>query len=241
MVLPALNTNMGTMLPRFLAMKSSNTCKRYEKILLRMWTSTQPSLFFDDQVQLASFVAGLPSDGTRKLYLNVFRSWIKFLNQEGINIGFPFKNPYKTRILSKPVLTEVQARLLMDDDVFHVLFMTGLRVSELCNLLPSDIDGEYINVKGKGGKSRLIKVSQRTIESIQKLRNMDRFQVYTHIKQLGASINTSLCPHAIRATACTLLLKQGNDVLSVAQWMGHSSVNTTQMYNYRTSELEIEI
>lgn len=240
MDLPELLDDRFLLLNRFLSLKKESTADRYNFIIRRMFSFTG-ELFFDDAVQLASFIAGLESSGTKKLYLSVFKSWLSFLSDEGIKIGFPFKIHYKTRVLSKNILSKEECQWFMDNDLFFVLIKTGMRVSELCEFREEFISNGFLTIKGKGDRYRLIPISDETVMRLLKVKKQSRYSYFRQIKNLGKTIGIDLCPHAIRATACTLLLQAGNDVMEVARWMGHSNTNTTLLYDYRKSTLEVNI
>lgn len=142
-----------------------------------------------------------------------------------------------------------------DKAILEVLFSTGIRIGELCNLNITDYDPGYrtLRIIGKGDKERILYVSsEETLDSISKYlkkRNempalsnalflnkyYERLSIYSienifrkHRK--AARIKASYTPHALRHTMATMLIENGADIRSVQEILGHSSILTTQIY-----------
>ncbi len=144
--------------------------------------------------------------------------------------------------------------------IVEFLFNTGIRVSELVQIRKQDIlqDG-IIKVKGKGGKERSVIYVDRskleeTLEYIHK--NSSKFifeskpdsplsisQIQRIVKKYGEYIGKSdLSPHKLRHSFATHMLKEGLNIRSVQNLLGHSSLNTTQIYlNILISDTQNEI
>ena len=146
---------------------------------------------------------------------------------------------------------------LRDIAVIGLLFATGVRVSELCSLRTDTVNlstGEII-IYGKGSKERVIQISNQAVLSAvslyyianaadieasgwffinrrrhrlsdQSVRNM--INKYVGI----AGINQHITPHMIRHSFATLLLEEDVDIRYIQQLLGHSSINTTQIYTH---------
>ena len=135
------------------------------------------------------------------------------------------------------------------------MYSTGCRVSELINVEESDIDIEeaFVRLEGKGSKQRIVPVGSKdliNLESYLPLRNkdrknknnklfiyksyknLDRTAVFRIIQSTGvkAGINKELYPHILRHSAATHMLEGGCDLRTVQEFLGHSSVSTTQIY-----------
>ncbi|MCM1041140.1 MAG: tyrosine-type recombinase/integrase [Bacteroides sp.] len=141
--------------------------------------------------------------------------------------------------------------------VIELLFASGMRVSELCNLRNKDVDmasGE-VRVIGKGNKERIIQVCQ--LETLQALRqwieikngaNNPQAPFFINRLQRGLStqsvrqmvrhivsvtgIEKHVTPHTFRHTFATLLLEEDVDVRYIQCLLGHSSIATTQIYTH---------
>lgn len=146
--------------------------------------------------------------------------------------------------------------------IIELLYATGIRVSELVNLKVSDIifSERKIRIFGKGKKERIVyygdyasiaidnylntrnsnneylilnkdgnKISVRGIEKI-----IDKMAI-------AASVNCNVTPHTFRHTFATHLLNEGADIKSVQELLGHSSLNTTEVYTHITSDYLKEV
>ena len=150
---------------------------------------------------------------------------------------------------------------IRDRLIFEFLYGTGCRISELVNTDLQDIDFESNIVKirfGKGSKQRLIPLGKSLKNSIEayvvQVRNnvpnfqkIDAFLLNSKGKRLTrqsiwAVINKyaleqgikDLTPHTLRHAFATHLLEGGADVRVVQELLGHSSINTTQIYTHVT-------
>lgn len=167
------------------------------------------------------------------------------------------------RLLAAPDASTLIA--LRDRALLELLFSTGLRVSELCSL-----DRDMVNpkknefsVRGKGGKIRVVFVSDRTrgalkeylnkrgdmspalfvsaprgkanLKDLSRLtpRTMERIIKHYAIK---AGISKKVTPHTLRHMFATDLLLNGADIRSVQQMLGHANVATTQVYTHITDK-----
>ena len=153
--------------------------------------------------------------------------------------------------------------------IIETMFSCGLRVSELVNLKWSDIyaEEEFVRVKGKGSKERLVPISKRALEEINKW-NLDRNalkikpgeQDYVFLNCRGAhltrtmilimikraaaaaGIKKTVSPHTLRHSFATALLKGGADLRAIQEMLGHESIGTTEIYTHLdTTDLRREI
>ena len=139
--------------------------------------------------------------------------------------------------------------------IIDFMYSTGCRVSELINIEESDIDIDdaFVRLEGKGSKQRIVPLGSKLLVNLEKyleLRNqfkniknnnlfisksykkLDRTAVFRIIKSTGVKvgINTSIYPHILRHSAATHMLEGGCDLRTVQEFLGHSSVSTTQIY-----------
>lgn len=154
--------------------------------------------------------------------------------------------------------TDYQKRnALRDAAVAELLFSTGIRISELCNLKNNDvnlIDG-IILIYGKGSKERLLQIGNSSVLDIlreyknnfyQETLQCDHFFTSQSGKPLSdqsvrrminkyssiASIDLHITPHMFRHTFATSLLEADVDIRYIQEMLGHSSINITEIYTH---------
>ena len=159
--------------------------------------------------------------------------------------------------------THVKKIFIRNLAIFELMFATGIRVSELCNIKLSDmnLETQTLSVKGKGNKERLSVVNNPHVVSA--LRNylsvrpatdspfffINRIKkqispqsVRFFIEALGKAVLSKLVtPHMIRHTFATLLLEEGVDITYIKSFLGHASISTTQIYAASTTYKQRQI
>lgn len=156
-------------------------------------------------------------------------------------------------ILNQPDLTN--SRGARDRAILEVLYASGLRVSELCQLRLQDVDDEYVRVCGKGGKERIVPIGKRAIQAIDFYSNfcdgiprkregflflgskgkpINRVTVWKLVKLYArkAGIEKSISPHTFRHTFATHLLDHGADLRVIQDLLGHADIGTTDRYTH---------
>lgn len=149
--------------------------------------------------------------------------------------------------------------------IVELLFASGMRVSELCDLRLCDIDMKQgcVRIIGKGNKERIVDISQKaTLTAIKewikeqgpcdsqyplfvnRLHNkLSTQSVRLLIKNLVSltQIKKKITPHTFRHTYATLLLEEGVDITYIQHLLGHSSVVTTQIYTHVNLQKQHEL
>lgn len=153
--------------------------------------------------------------------------------------------------------------------IIEVLFSCGLRVSELVTLRISCLYREerYLRVLGKGGKERLVPISQRAIDEInswfvqrdamvikpgeedfvflnRRGAHLTRTMVLIMIKKYAAmaGLKKTISPHTLRHSFATVMLEGGADLRVIQEMLGHEDISTTEIYTHiDTSMLREEI
>ena len=151
-------------------------------------------------------------------------------------------------------------RGLRDRALIEVLYATGLRVSELINLKPQDVNLEsgYLTTTGKGRKQRLVPLgdeaaswvvrylrdgrpallkkasSPRLFVNARRGSGLSRVGFWKILKAYGrqAGLTASLSPHVLRHSFATHLLEHGADLRAIQMMLGHSDLSTTQIYTH---------
>ncbi len=237
----------------------------------RLWLNRQPTHKLKSNETL--------SRRTQNYYLIALRAFLKYLARQGISSMSPEKIELaKTgersldlityseleRLLKSP--TGDNLKSLRDKAILHLLFSTGLRVSELCSLdRDIDLNKDEHSIRGKGGKVRVVFFSDEAKKAlknylekrkdlndamfIQLSRNIkpkakgedmriNKRSVARIIKQyaIKAGISKKVTPHTMRHMFATDLLSNGADLRSVQALLGHSNISTTQIYTHVTDK-----
>lgn len=157
-------------------------------------------------------------------------------------------------------MINVQEKTLIghrNQTIIMMLYITGLRVSELCEITFNDInfDEGYIRVIGKGNKEKIIIVGELLNVTLAKYINETRKEILfgldskylfvnengnklsrqaiyniVHESAIKADIKLTVTPHTLRHCFATHMLENGADIRSVQELLGHSDISTTQIY-----------
>lgn len=151
--------------------------------------------------------------------------------------------------------------------IIDFMYSTGCRVSELCNVKISDLDfdDDYVQLSGKGSKQRIVPIGSKLKENLilyldtrnlkdpknlspllflSKSNNrLDRTAIFRLIKStaLNTGVKINVHPHTLRHSAATHMLEAGCDLRTLQEYLGHTSVSTTQIYTKLTKEFLNEV
>ena len=129
--------------------------------------------------------------------------------------------------------------------MLRVLWRTGVRVSELLNIRPSDVEmrNSVVNItKAKGGKQRRVHLDGETIKMFseyvsalnptddQPIFALKQRQVRNIVKRYGSIIGKDVHPHTFRHSYAIHCVRNGWDIRRLQQVLGHSSLNVTAVY-----------
>jgi integrase/recombinase XerC len=148
--------------------------------------------------------------------------------------------------------------------LLELLYATGIRVSECCQIQLKDLDFSLstILVHGKGNKERYVPFGRPANEAIKQYIKDGRLKLLTekHIHQFlfvnfrggpltvrgvrtilntmieKSTLNGKIHPHMLRHTFATHLLNKGADMRSVQELLGHAFLSSTQVYTHVTNE-----
>jgi len=169
--------------------------------------------------------------------------------------------PKKDRKLPEVLTKEEVSRLINSAEtrksrlILSLLYSSGLRVSELVNIKPSDINFSentgWVR-EGKGSKDRMFILSSNLAgelkeylkrkENSKYLFSQDEPLTTRNIQKIvkslrqRADIQKKVTPHTLRHSFATHLLEAGTDIRMIQQLLGHSSLNTTQLYTHISSD-----
>lgn len=250
-------------------MKSPNDITEDVLREFRLWLNRQPVRH--------SLSNGTVAKRTQNYYLIALRMFLKYMAKRKIPVPLSAdyidlaKIPERhvdlispnelQRLLDAPNKEKDPLTRARDKAILEMLFSTGLRVSELCALHSSiDLNRDELTVRGKGGKVRLVFISDTAKEAVKeylKLRkdmgdalftslakkdkNKHSFGKPLNIRSVErivkkyatiAGITERVTPHVLRHCFATDLLQNGADIRSVQVLLGHASINTTQIYTH---------
>lgn len=149
-----------------------------------------------------------------------------------------------------------------DRAILETLYSTGIRVSELVALDIADVDlsNNVVRIRGKGKKERVIPIGPGAVRAVihyldlrrnrpqSPKANQQALFINKHGQRLStrsvrrkldkylleAGLDLSVSPHTLRHSFATHMLRQGADLRSVQEMLGHQSLSTTQIYTHVT-------
>lgn len=152
--------------------------------------------------------------------------------------------------------------------MLEILYACGLRVSELTNLLISQIYKEmgFIRVIGKNNKERLVPIGEEAMHYLQlyldservhispqkgesdivflnrRGKRLSRQMVFLVVKNASkdAGINKTVSPHTFRHSFASHLVEGGADLRAVQEMLGHESILTTEIYTHLQKDYLME-
>lgn len=164
-------------------------------------------------------------------------------------------NNFLNTEFDKNNFAQMRDRLIMD-----MLYATGIRRNELIELSEQSIDfsGNFIKVKGKGNKERILPLTKKLNDNIRsyiKLKqktfpdsNSSLFvtdkgaKVYAEFiyrivnRQLSGLTSSKKSPHVLRHTFATHMLNNGADLNTIKELLGHANLSATQVYTHNSIE-----
>lgn len=146
---------------------------------------------------------------------------------------------------------------MRDRALFELIYSCGLRVSECCNIKMTDYYNRErrVTVTGKGDKQRMVPVGDYAAEALDSYisgarndllgqkksrylfiskqgRPITRQEVWVRLKYYSDLCGIDLKVHTLRHSFATQLLKNGADLRSVQEFLGHSDIRTTEIYTH---------
>ncbi len=215
---------------------------------------------------LIGFLAQKKENGCSNATLGLIHAAMKYFFKEYLkkNIVDEIKTPKKAKSLPK-VLNKDEIRELFHATRFgrnrlmlQFMYGSGCRVSEVVKLKVDDINLKERTAmirSGKGNKDRLIILSKEWIKGLKKYLNKKKVKSdYVFSKKNGKQLSTDtiqrivrkaakqagitkhVTPHSLRHSYATHLLESGTNIRYIQSLLGHSSLNTTQIYTNVASE-----
>ena len=162
------------------------------------------------------------------------------------------------RLIEQPdTTTSIGVR---DRALVELLYATGMRVSELVSLRPSDLNlgAGHLTCLGKGSKERLVPIGATAVDWVRRYvasgrpallggkaspwlfvnarggGRLSRVGFWKILKKLArlAGLSPEVSPHVLRHSFATHLLERGADLRSIQTLLGHADLSTTQIYTH---------
>ncbi|WP_156660414.1 tyrosine recombinase XerC [Secundilactobacillus odoratitofui] len=233
----------------------------------------------DVQVYLSQLYDEHKARTTIARKISSLRSFYDFMIREGLQSKNPFAYvtlkkrpaPLPRFFYEKEMTALFQAAAANPDDllakrdsaILEVLYGTGIRVSECCQLqlVDIDFDRQLMLIHGKGNKERYVPFGHYAKDALTEYMQMTRQPLMAKyhkdhqtvfINHYGDPITSTgieyvlnqmidrstltgdIHPHMLRHTFATHLLNNGADLRTVQELLGHSSLSTTQIYTHVT-------
>lgn len=231
-----------------------------------------------DKKLIRNFIVYLNEQGLSKRSINrkisTLKSFYNFLLKiseigvspaEGISLlkFYPDKQvPFSKEEMQNlsEILGQEQVELL-DKLIIEMLYQTGIRRAELCNLLLKNVDffKKEIIIIGKGNKERIVPISPSLSDELKYYHEnyyqpLDEAQSYFFVTKKGKKITEKFVyltvtrylstvsskhkrsPHILRHSFATHVLDGGAEISKVKKIMGHSSLASTQVYTNASIE-----
>ena len=129
--------------------------------------------------------------------------------------------------------------------LLRFMWRTGVRVSEVINVTPKDIEFKngVVNIrKAKGGRQRRVPLDEDTLKMLsdyvvalntpedQPVFPIKRNRVFNIVKKYGNMIGVNIHPHTLRHSFAINLVRGGTDLRRLQLMLGHTSLSITQVY-----------
>lgn len=249
--------------------RSSKTLSSYESDLRLANDSIPVGLLNATHEDIQSYLSSLPdkaSSISRKA--SALRGFYKFLLLEKIisinpttNLELPKSNRTLPQFLSiqeidllissaGDIKTSVRLRAMIE-----LLYASGLRVSELCELPMTALLGDKLLIHGKGAKERIVPMHKSAIDALNKwLEIRDKhieskyvfpshgksghitrdgfFKILKKCASLSGISPSRVSPHVLRHSFASHLLSGGANLRAIQTMLGHEDISTTQIYTH---------
>lgn len=185
---------------------------------------------------------------------NGVQSDIVLTKKDNIKVQNQYASP---SIVNKQEIEQFRQTILThqgtrDYAIVTIMAYAGLRVSEVLNIIASNLDlvtRELIVADGKGNKQRVVYLNDKIINAIKeylKERNSDSEYLFvsresdkinrTRINQIFNKYSDKITPHTLRHFYCSNALESGYSIHEVANQAGHSNIHTTLLYSNPSKE-----
>lgn len=209
--------------------------------------------------QISEYLSTLKSNHVKNITIASLNMFYKFKLRNGEISNNPMSAITYFKCIRRaviPITVEEMKSMIVEDNfhtkedyiLFETLYLTGMRINELASLKQSNIinsGSSAIRITGKGNKQRIVYLEKHAVDnllSICKNGKVGSYSAYTlrlrmsmYLKdfhRVGLTKTTKTSSHVLRHSFATHLHKDGANILTIKNFLGHSSVATTQFYTH---------
>lgn len=220
-------------------------------------SSKNKQLLDSTSEDLIDYLKAVKNPRTQNRYLSSINSFYKFCDENFDNTNIP-KAPFAKlpknlpkylsngEVLNNLKLIDKTKELgIRDYALILFLYATGVRVSELIQIKKNDIEQNWVKVLyAKGSKQRVVPIANIALDALNqylKIREKKSEYIFTnykgnHLSRIGVFKITkkyyNVSPHIFRHSYATSLILGGADLMIVSELLGHSNIETTQIYTH---------
>lgn len=240
---------------------SKNTYNAYKRDLLQFEEFLNKPIIEADNTDIISFLSLIENKRSLNRKLSAINSFFDYAyKRDMIDEKYKIKQAKIPKTLPKfltkeeilNALTHIKTSSwfeLRDKALILFLYATGLRISEALNVKLSDLENGWVRVSmAKGEKQRIVPIAKTALDAINEYlqkrpcesgylfvnkncKPLSRISAFNITKKY---LNVS--PHVLRHSFATSLVLGGADLRVVQELLGHSSLNTTQIYTHIQKE-----
>lgn len=231
---------------------SDKTIKTYKENIERFFKNNG-KLSIQSISNFIKKYSSIHSANSTRLMLSSLRSYLKFkkmfeLERQCSEIKLPTSVWINRNIISMSEFNNIEVNTKSyykrrNWIIFSIIFLTGIRLSELKEININNIYSEFIQIKGKGQKWRSIYFPEKLlsiirdnidiVENWKKIVDLSNNQIYKIIKSIGKDyFNKEISPHSLRRSYATNLINSNINIKIISKLLGHSSIETTSKYLY---------
>ena len=248
--------------------RSPHTQKAYRKDIRNFVHSVNKPFTTITLGDLQNYADNLATEGLKDIschrILSSIKSMFTFAHKIGylrFDVGKPLKLPKYKDELSERILSEAEIHRIIELEhqprnrlMLRLLYISGIRVSELCrltwsNMIARDNNQGQMTIFGKGSKTNNILLPASLWVDLMAFRNsaidsapvfksrkggkhLTAAQVWNIVKKAAkrAGINKAVSPHWLRHGSASHSIARGANISLVAATLGHSSITTTAKY-----------
>lgn len=236
------------------------TVRNYSFFVEKFMQKTNKPVEELHQEDVRQYLAGMFDDKSKNTIMLAAASlkffFTEILKKEVGDIKMPKKDKKLPEVLTKEEVFKLinSAETRKSRLILSLLYSSGLRVSELVHLKPQDFNFSentgWVRL-GKGSKDRMFILSNglgNELQEFMKKRKDAKYlfsqdgplttrniqKIVKHVRT-RAELQKRVTPHTLRHSFATHLLEAGTDIRMIQQLLGHSSLNTTQLYTHISS------